>query len=131
MVPGLKIEDRLEGASNFISWKSKILLILEENDILPYVESEVQEPTDTIEKATWKKNKILAKRIIIDSMKDHLIPSISKLKFAEEMFDSLHSVYEINNTSQALALCMQLLHIKMSKGDPIVSFFLKISELKD
>ena len=41
MVPGLKVEDRLEGASNFISWKSRILLVLEENDILTFVELEV------------------------------------------------------------------------------------------
>ena len=70
------------------------------------MESEVQEPTDPGEKITWKKNKILAKRIIIDSMKDHLVPTISKLNSAKEMFDSLHSVYEINNTSRTLALCM-------------------------
>ena len=109
-----------------ITWKSRILLVLKENDLLTFVESEVLEPSDPKEKAVCK-NMILAKRIIIDSMKDHLVPTVSKLKSAKEMFDSLHSVYEINNTSRILALRMQLLHIKMCKGDSIVSFFLKIS----
>ena len=68
------------------------MLVLEENDLLTFVESEVSEPSDSKEKTTWKKNMILAKRIIIDSMKDHLVPTASKLKSAKEMFDSLHSV---------------------------------------
>lgn len=37
MVYGLKVEDGLEGASNFTSWKFKILVI-EENDLLEFVQ---------------------------------------------------------------------------------------------
>ena len=39
----MKVEDRLEGASNFIPWKSRVLL-LEENDLLQYVKAKVPEP---------------------------------------------------------------------------------------
>ena len=41
---GMKVEDRLDGASNFISWKSRVLLILEENDLLKFVNEKVPEP---------------------------------------------------------------------------------------
>jgi hypothetical protein len=33
MVSTLKIEDLLEGATNFRAWKARILLLLEENDL--------------------------------------------------------------------------------------------------
>ena len=41
---GMKVEDRLDGATNFISWKPRVLLILEENDLLKFVNKKVPEP---------------------------------------------------------------------------------------
>ena len=40
---GMKIEDYLDGATNFICWKSRVL-ILEENDILKLVNEKVPKP---------------------------------------------------------------------------------------
>ena len=40
---GMKVEDHLDGATNFISWKSRFL-ILEENDLLKLVNEKVSEP---------------------------------------------------------------------------------------
>ena len=40
----MKVEDRLEGASNFIPWNSRVLLLLEENDLLQCVNEKVLEP---------------------------------------------------------------------------------------
>jgi hypothetical protein len=46
MVCTLKIEDRLEGATNFRAWKTMILFLLEENDLKEYVEMVVPSPND-------------------------------------------------------------------------------------
>ena len=40
---------------------------------------------------------VRAKRIIVDSIKDHLIPQASSLKTPKEMFDSLTKLLEGNN----------------------------------
>ena len=40
---GMKVEDRLDGATNFISWKARVV-ILEENDLLKLVNEKVPEP---------------------------------------------------------------------------------------
>ena len=40
---------------------------------------------------------VKAKRIIVDSMKDHLIPHVSSLKTYKEMFDSLTKLFEGKN----------------------------------
>jgi hypothetical protein len=37
MVNILKLEDKLEGATNFRAWKARVLLLLEENDLKEYV----------------------------------------------------------------------------------------------
>ena len=39
----MKAEDHLDGATNFISWKFRVL-ILEENDLLKLVNEKVLEP---------------------------------------------------------------------------------------
>lgn len=41
MVNGLKAEDRLDGSSNFVSWKPRVQIALKENDLLDYVNSNV------------------------------------------------------------------------------------------
>ena len=40
----MKVEDRFDGTSNFLSWKFRVLLILEENDLLKFVNEKVLEP---------------------------------------------------------------------------------------
>ena len=40
---GKKVEDHLDEATNFMSWKSRVL-ILEENDLLKLVNEKVPEP---------------------------------------------------------------------------------------
>ncbi|XP_057837721.1 uncharacterized protein LOC131047920 [Cryptomeria japonica] len=131
MVNKLKVKDRLDGASNFTSWKFRVLIALEENDILEFVEKEVPEPYDETKKKQWRKNGTKAKKIFIYFVKDHLVLIISKLKIAREMFKTLEGLYEISNTSRSLSLRKQIHHIKMAKGDPVISFFMKIIELKD
>ena len=64
MMNHTKVEDKLEGANNFRSWKYGISLILEENDLEKYVNEEVLEPEGEEAKANHNKNMIRAKRII-------------------------------------------------------------------
>ena len=45
-------------------------------------------------KALHKKNLVKTKKIIVDSIKDHLIPQVSSLKTPKEMFDSLTKLFE-------------------------------------
>lgn len=77
------------------------------------------------------RNGIKAKKILIDSVKDHLVQLISKMTTTRDMFKTLEGLYEINNTSRALALRQQLHQIKMAKGETVISFFMKITELRD
>ena len=74
MSASIKLVDKLEGVENFCAQKYKIGLILEENDLARFVKEELPEPEDATEKAKHQNDTIRAKRIIADSIKDHLIP---------------------------------------------------------
>ena len=108
MVLSLRYEDRLEGANNFRSWRTRLLLVLEENEIQDHVKMEILVPEGDDEKVLYRKNEGKAKRIIIDSVKDHLIPHISEQETAKKMFGALVGLFESNNTSRRLALRHQL-----------------------
>ena len=76
MVIGLRVEDRLDGQSNFGAWKEKIISVLEEVEVWDIVEKTVVPPTDATQLASFKKNSIKAKRLILDGVKDHVIPHV-------------------------------------------------------
>ena len=101
--------------------------MLEENDLSDYVQEELAEaePWDEEAKVKYKKNLVRAKRIIADSVKDHLIPHISFMKTPKEMFDALSRLYEGRNINRKLRT--QLKNAKMQKSEPIHAFFTRIS----
>ena len=71
-----KLDEMLEGDDNFRSWKYRISLVLEENQLDSYVHEEVLVLEGDEAKALHKNKLVMAKRIIVDSIKDHLIPRV-------------------------------------------------------
>ena len=67
-----KLDENLEGDENFRAWKYRISLVLEENELDSYIHEEVTVPEGDEAKALHKKNMVMEKRIIADSIKDHL-----------------------------------------------------------
>ena len=116
MAPSTKLEDKLEGIENFRAWKYRIRLILKENDLEKYIKDEIPEPKKTEAKEKHKTNLIRAQRIIVDSIKDHLIPQVSSKKTPEEMYDALSRMYEGRNVN-----------IKISHDESIQDYFTRVS----
>jgi hypothetical protein len=131
MSASVKLVDKLEGVENFRAWKYRIGLILEENDLARFVKEEVSEPADAAEKEKHQKDTIRAKRIIADSIKDHLIPYVSSKKTPKEMFDALTRLYEGKNITRKMNLRTQLKNTRMQKGETIQEYFSRISEFKE
>ena len=63
--------------------------ILEENDLEGFIEVDILDSEEEEAKAKHKKSLVKAKRIIANSIKDHLIPHVSFLKTPKQMFDAL------------------------------------------
>lgn len=131
MAHTLRMEDRLEGASNFVSWKIRINTLMQELELESYIEEEPKIPEDETEKAIWKRRNNKAKKLIIDSVKDSILPSISRLTSAYEVYKTIQNTFEINTASRILTLKQQMMNIKMNKGETITSYFLRITEIRD
>jgi hypothetical protein len=104
---------------------------MEEDDLLSLIEKTLPETTIDEEKDDWKENDIKVRKIIIYSVRDHLLPRIATLNTDYEMHDALKNMFESNNTIRALTLKNQLQYIKMTKDDIVVTFFMNISEIRD
>jgi hypothetical protein len=83
------------------------------------------------EKEIRREEDVKARKISIYSVRDHLLPRIAELKTAYEMYEALKDMFESDNTLRALTLKGQIQSTKMTKGDTIATFFMKISEIKE
>ena len=83
----IKTENKLEGATNFRAWKTRIDLIFAKNDVLDIVKGKVTEPGDNEGKTKYKKDDIMALSIVVESIRDHLVPYVSNLDTSKKMYD--------------------------------------------
>jgi hypothetical protein len=87
--------------------------------------------TTDVEKKIRKEEDVKARKLIIHSVRDHLLPHIANLKTTYDMYEALKEMFESDNTLRALTLKSQLQSTKMTKGDTIAIFFMKISNIKE
>ena len=127
-----KIDENLDGADNFRSWKYRISLVLEENELDSYINEEVPVPKGDEAKALHKKNMVMEKRIIVYSIKDNLIPQVSSLKTPKAMFDALTKLFEGKKyINRKMTLRNQLKNVKIQNVEKIQSYFTRVSQIKE
>ena len=138
MTTRLRLEDRLDGAGNFVPWKARLVLILEENELWndviynttanPIV---VPVSTDAQALSAFNKEDIKARRIILDVVKDHVIPHISSKTRAYQMWDALTSLFQSSNENRKMVLREKLKSIKMAKAEGVIFYLTRISQVRD
>ena len=122
MVFGLiSVKDRLEGAANFSPWNARISLIIEENELWDIVHgtttNPVLVPADATDKAAFMKKDVKARRVILDAVKDHVIPHISAKDHAFEMWTALTNLYQSSYENMKMVLREKLKGVRMGKGE--------------
>ena len=102
-----RLEDKLQGSTNYNFWKARLITILEENDLDEVVFNTIEEPTSNAGRIAYKKQ-AKARRIIYDFVKETLMPNITSLKTAKECFDTLTNLYEKKAPNQKRILKKRL-----------------------
>jgi hypothetical protein len=131
MTYSMKSENKLEGASNFRAWNTRIDIILSKNKVLDIVKGKIvepkfeegkeKEPQNIVVMEKFKDNDINSMSIIVDSIKDHLIPYISHLDSSKKMYDALTNLFSVRNIGQVMNLKNELCDMKMNDDDNITS----------
>ena len=121
----------MDGGGNWTPWRARIVLLLEESELWEIVEQTVTVPTDPVLLAEFKKKNVRAKRIILDSVKDHIIPHVVGKDYAYEMWESLGNLYQSFNQNQKMVLREKLRSTKMSRGESVTSYLTRVSQVRD
>ena len=78
-----------------------------------YISEEVPVLEGDEAKDLHKKKLVMEKRIIANSIKDHIIPQVSSLKTPKAMFDALTKLFEGNKINRKMTLRNQLKNVKI------------------
>jgi hypothetical protein len=106
--------------------------VLKENKIYSYVNSVVAAPAvDLVSLDLHETKEAKAQRIILEGVKDHLIPHLAEKKTAKEMWDALKNVFKAKNENQKMALKDKLHDTKMGKEESVSSYLTRVAQVKD
>ena len=72
-----------------------------------------------------------AKCIILDGVKDHIVPHIAEKNTTKEMRDTLTTFCQGTFVQQKMLLENQLLSYQLQKGEKIDLFLLRLQEIRD
>jgi hypothetical protein len=132
MIASIGYEDRSNGISNYLKWKVRLSVVLNENKIYNYVNSVVATPAaDPVALDLHEIKEVKAQRIILDGVKDHLIPHLAEKMTAKEMWDALKNLFEAKNENRKMALKAKLHDTKMGKEESVSSYLTRVAQVKD
>lgn len=86
-------QDKLDEASNFVIWKARILSILDRHCIKGFTLRNVAILGDLADNERYEDAMAKEKFIILDGVKDHVVPHIVEKNMTKEMWDTLTTLY--------------------------------------
>jgi len=101
-----KESNKLVGTKNFLAWKKRICLLHKENELLEHIKGNITIPAKEKMQALAKYNKdeTRSQRILIESIKDSLVPYVSKFETSKEIYDKLVDLFSVTTTEEVISL---------------------------
>ena len=128
----VRFEDRLDGISNYFQWKVRIAAVLKENKIWNFVNTVVVSPkNDPIALDLHEIKEAKAQRILLDGVKDHLIPHLAEKPTTQEMWDTLKNLFEAKNENRKMAFKDKLHEVMMTKEENVATYVTRLAQVKD
>ena len=69
--------------------------------------------------------------MILDGVKDHIIPYLAKKKTIKDMWDTLNQLFEAKNENRKMELKDKLHNVKMNKDEGVASYLTRVAQVKD
>ena len=101
---GVRDQDRLDGALNFVVWKAIILSILDRNRVKHFALRTIAIPVNPAKNNKYEEAMARAKSIILDGVKGHVVPHITEKDTANEMWKALKKLYQHTSMQRKMLL---------------------------
>jgi hypothetical protein len=86
---------------------------------------------DPVVRATLEKKDIKVQRVILEAIKDHLIPHVAEKASSKDMFDAPVSLFQSDNMSRKMILKNKLRECRMTLYDNVTSYLMRITQIRD
>jgi hypothetical protein len=107
-------------------------VVLKENKIWNYASSVVVSPTtNPVALDLHEVKEAKSQRIILDGVKDPLIPHLSENKITYEMWEALKNLFEAKNANWKMALKYKLHDLNMDMGEDVASYLTWLAQVND
>ena len=75
---GLRLEYALDGSLNYISWKDRMEVVLEDNGLKEFIDSDVPKlgSSDAALIDAWQNKTTKTRRILLEGVKDHIVSNL-------------------------------------------------------
>ena len=129
----MRLEYSLDGSSNYIAWKDRMEVVLEDNGLKEFIDSDVPKPGfgNAALLDAWKNKIAKTRRIMLAGVKDHIVSSLHGRATPFLMWKALTDMFQSRSDQRKLALKDKLRKIKMEKGDSIPKYLTKFFHCKD
>ena len=118
---------------NYIAWKDRMEVVLEDNGLKEFIDSDVPKPgsSDATLLDTWQKKIAKTRIILLEGVKDHFMSSLHGKATTFLMWKDLTDFFQSKSDQRKLALKDKLRKIKMEKGDSIQKYLMKFVHCRD
>jgi hypothetical protein len=69
--------------------------------------------------------------LILDGIKDHVVPHLLGRTTAKDMWKALSDLYQNKNENGVMAMCKQLRGTKMAKREGVIPYLTRITKIRD
>ncbi|KAB0797085.1 hypothetical protein PPYR_08079 [Photinus pyralis] len=126
--------EKLEGGSNWLTWKFQMRQVLEASELFDVVDGTDSPPSIRDENyrtdiVAWKKNDAKARRAISTACKKQPLLQIMNCDTANSMWTTLKSTYEQTSKSNVLFLQQKYYSFTKEPGDDIATCISKLMEI--
>ena len=130
---GLRLEYELKAILNYIVGKDRMEVVLEDNGLKEFIDSDVPKPTsmDAALLDAWQKKVAKMRRILLEGVRHHIVSSLYGKATPFLMWKALTDLFQSRNDHRKLALKDKLRMIKMEKADNIPKYLTKFFQCRD
>jgi hypothetical protein len=98
---------------------------------LEFSNTQITPPTDATDLVIHNQRDVKSRCIILDGVKDHLIPHLSGKKITWNMWEALKSLFQRKNENHIMVLREKLKDTKMIRLDMVTSYLTQIQQVQD
>ena len=93
---GLRLEYALEGSSNYISWKGRMEVVLEDNGLKEFIDNDVPKPVVTYAANldAWQKKVEKVRRILLEGVQDKIVSSLHGKVTSYAMWKAMTDLFQ-------------------------------------